>query len=223
MTGRDVAPENPWLTIPLVDYQGHMAAVGQTAALRRLFSEAYEAVRPRRVAVLGCTAGADFEEVDPAVTEVAVGVDINAHYLAAGAQRSAALGRRIEFVCGDVLNVTLSQAPFGLVHAALLLEHVDAARLFRRVHEWLAVHGTLSIVNQLPIPGVAAVSTTKYESLRILADQMSLRSADEIEAIGAGEGFLVKTRRMLELPNGKILCHSMFEVGKATRPPVSAG
>jgi ubiquinone/menaquinone biosynthesis C-methylase UbiE len=174
------------------------------------------------VAVLGCTTGADFEAVDPAVTEVAVGVDINAHYLAAAASRSAALGRRVQFICGDVLNVTLSQASFDLVHAALLLEYVDAGRLFHRVHRWLAVHGVFSIISQPPIPGVAAVSTTKYESLRRLAGQMSLRSADEIEEIGACEGFAVKTRRMLELPSGKILCHSMFEVERAAQPAVAA-
>ena len=69
-------------------------AVGQTAVLRRSFSQAYALVRPRRLAVLGCTTGADFDVVDPAVTEVALGVDINAQYLAAAERRSAALGRR---------------------------------------------------------------------------------------------------------------------------------
>jgi hypothetical protein len=35
------AGKEPWLSIPLADYEGHMEAVGQTAALRRLFSEVY--------------------------------------------------------------------------------------------------------------------------------------------------------------------------------------
>ena len=62
--------ENPWLSIPLADYEGHMESVGQTGALRRVFSDLYAAVRPGRLAVLGCTTGADFDEVDPAVTQL---------------------------------------------------------------------------------------------------------------------------------------------------------
>jgi SAM-dependent methyltransferase len=108
--------ENPWLSIPLADYEGHMEAVGQAAALRSLFVDVYEVVTPTRLAVLGCTSGADFDGLDPAITEVALGVDINARYLAAAGRRAAALGRRVQFVCGDVLHVTLPQAPFDLVH-----------------------------------------------------------------------------------------------------------
>jgi hypothetical protein len=68
---------NPWLRIPAEDYEGHMKAAGQSAALRDLFSVVYAERKPIRLAVLGCTTGSDLQQVDPAVTETVVGVDIN--------------------------------------------------------------------------------------------------------------------------------------------------
>ena len=70
--------ENPWLRIPAADYEAHMEAVGQSAALRQLFSSVYRSIKPARLAILGCTTGADFEGVDPAVTAVAAGVSLRA-------------------------------------------------------------------------------------------------------------------------------------------------
>jgi len=208
---------NPWLRIPAADYEGHMEAAGQTAALRRLFSSVYSSIQPRRLAVLGCTTGADFEGIDPAVTDVAAGVDINARYLDVAESRLAAIGRRVRLVCGDVLKVELPEAPFDLVHAALLLEYVDPATLFRRVHHWLAPSGRFSVIIQERLPGIAAVSSTRYESLQSLAGTMSLRSADEVSSIGSREGFVRNSSEALELPGGKVLVQMLFEPVSALR------
>jgi len=210
-----VTDENPWLRIPVADYEAHMEAVGQTTALRGLFSSVYSSIRPRRLAVLGCTTGADFDGIDPAVTGVAAGVDINARYLEVAEKRLAAIGRRVHLVCGDVLKVELPEAPFDLVHAALLLEYLDPAALFRRVHHWLAPSGRFSVVIQARLPGIAAVSSTRYESLQMLSDTMSLRSADEVISVGSREGFVLESSEALELPGGKVLVQMLFK-------PVSA-
>src|SRR5262249_26275426 len=100
-----------------------METVGQAAALREAFAYVYESVKPRRLAVLGCTSGADFEMVDSAVTEVATGVDVNPEYLKVAEARSAGLRTRVQYRCADVLSVTLPAASYDLVHAALLLEY----------------------------------------------------------------------------------------------------
>ena len=192
-----------------------MEAVGQTAALRELFSAVYRTVRPTRLAVLGCTTGADFEEIDAAVTDVSVGVDINAGYLDAAAQRLAALGRRVHLVCGDVLDVNLALAPFDLVYAALLLEYVNPISLFRRAHQWLSPEGYFSVVTQEPVAGLAAVSGSRYEILQSLSGTMILRSAKEIAVLGSREGFYLQSRRVLELPTRKTLTLQIFQ----TAPP----
>ena len=215
-----IPANNPWLRIPVADYEGHMETVGQTGALRQLFSSVYSNLKPRRLAVLGCTAGADFDSIDPAVTDVAVGVDINAEYLHVAAERLAAAGRHVDLVCGDVLTVDLPKAPFDLVHAALLLEYVDPAALFRRFHHWVARSGHISIVLQEQVPGIAAVSSTRYESLQALASTMSLRTAHEVAAVGSREGFACESTRALELPSGKILVQLLFE--RANERPVTA-
>jgi SAM-dependent methyltransferase len=206
---------DPWLGIPLADYEGHMTAVGQAAALRQLFLEVYARVRPRRLAVLGCTAGADFEVMDQDITDTAVGVDVNPEYLAVARRRLAHLGRPVTLVCGDVLEVGLPQGPFDLVHAALLIEYVDLTRLVQRLRGWLVPGGRVSIVSQEPVPGVAAVSATGYDSLRSLSDRMSLRPATEIEQAALGVGLALEARRTLELPNGKALTHSVFRIDGA--------
>ena len=213
-----ISGDNPWLQIPVADYEAHMAAVGQTAALRELFSSVYWSVKPRRLAVLGCTTGADFDATDPAVTDVATGVDINERYLEVAADRLTATGRHVHLVCGDVLKVELSEAPFDLVHAALLLEYLDPVALFRRVHQWLAPSGRFSIIIQEPLPGIAAVSGTAYQSLQTLSSTMSLRSAREVVSLGAREAFVCASSRALELPSGKILTQLLFRPANADQP-----
>jgi SAM-dependent methyltransferase len=217
-----ITGDNPWLQIPVADYEAHMDAVGQAAALRQLFSSVYSSIRPSRLLVLGCTTGADFDVVDPAVTDVAAGVDINARYLDVAENRLAAIGRNVHLVCGDVLEVELQEAPFDLVHAALLLEYVDPLALFRRVRLWLAPSGHFSVVIQERIPGVAAVTSTGYESLQKLSTSMSLLSAHEVVHLGSAEGFVCESRRALELEGGKVLMQLLFGRTKAARPDTAA-
>lgn len=206
------AAMNPWLNIPLDDYQAHMEAVGQAAVLRSLFGTIYMRVKPQRLAVLGCTSGADFDAIDSSLTEVAVGLDVNPTYLQTAQQRSLGLGRSVEWVCGDVLTAELPQSPFDLIHAALLLEYLDAAALFRRVRHWLMPGAYLSLITQQPIVGLAAVSNTGYESLRSLSATIMLRSAEDIALLAADAGYVVKSKQLVELQTGKVLAHSILQL-----------
>jgi len=202
---------NPWLRIPAADYEAHMTAIGQSAALRDLFSRLYCERSPTRLAILGCTTGSDLQRIDPAVTEMVVGVDISPDYLEIARERLSALGPRLHLVQGDVLQVELPPVQFDLVHAALLLEYVDPVSLFRRMYRWLSASGTCSVITQDPLAGVAAVSSTEYESLQILAGRMSLRGADEVATLADRTRFRLVCRHAVTLPTGKSLVHSIFE------------
>jgi SAM-dependent methyltransferase len=202
---------NPWLRIPAEDYEGHMKAAGQSAALRNLFSVVYAERKPLRLAVLGCTTGRDLQQVDPAVTETIVGVDINRDYLELARKRLTALGPRLHLIHGDVLTAELPPVQFDLVHAALLLEYVDQPALFRRLYQWLSPGGTCSVITQDPMPGLAPVSSTGYESLQALGSLMSLRSAQEVATIADQAGFRFVRKRAADLPNGKRLVQSIFD------------
>ena len=157
---------NPWVHIPAQAYEAHMAEIGQASALRDIFMRAYADTRPRRLLVVGCTTGRDFEVVDPDVTEKSVGVDVNREYLEIARRRLDRLLPHVELVHGDVLCAALPSAEFDLVHAALLFEYVDPTTLFRRIVEWLAPDGVCSTVTQNPAEGIGSVSETGREPAR---------------------------------------------------------
>lgn len=208
--------DQPWLEIPAEDYAAHMRAAGQDVALRELFAEVYAETRPARLAVLGCTTGEDLAQVDPRRTSLAVGVDINPVYLAAAAERLRELGSDLHLVHGDALSASLPPGPYDLVHAALLLEYVDPAPLFARVHEWLAPAGVFAVITQEPSTEQPAVSETGVASLRALAARMTLRTADEVAALAGPAGFALGERRVVRLPSGKRLVRSLFDKERAT-------
>lgn len=82
---------NPWLTVPLADYEGHMnsANVQQLDALSELFARALAYCRPSSVAVLGIAGGNGLERIDLDTTKRILGFDINASYLDEVRQRYA--------------------------------------------------------------------------------------------------------------------------------------
>ena len=83
--------ENPWLAIPLEDYEGHMgpAGVAQLGALEELFECALRRTRPESVAVLGVAGGNGLDRILPHVTTRVCGVDINPRYLEAAGGATA--------------------------------------------------------------------------------------------------------------------------------------
>ena len=208
--------ENPWRRIPAEDYEAHMRAAGQSAALREFFADVYSELSPVRVAVLGCTTGSDLESIDPTVTETVIGVDINPAYLAVARERlEGRLGSRLRLVEGDVLQVELLPMRFDLIHAALLLEYVEPAPLFARIVQWLADGGTCSVVTQEPSARAPAVSDTGYQSLQTLTGHMTLRDALVVAAAAQRSGLHLVATRTRDLPGGKRLVHSLFRLSRA--------
>src|SRR5687768_17647282 len=94
---------NPWLALPLEDYEGHMGSAGanQLAALADLFGEALVRLRPRSVAVLGVAGGNGLQHVDGTLTTRVVGIDLNPAYLAATRARFPDLSG-LELHCLDL-------------------------------------------------------------------------------------------------------------------------
>ncbi|HEY3739808.1 MAG TPA: hypothetical protein VGL53_08185, partial [Bryobacteraceae bacterium] len=113
---------NPWLHIPLADYEGHMASpdVAQLDALADLFAEALAIRRPDSVAVLGVAGGNGLDRIDWDVTRRVLGFDINPSYLEAVRLR---FGDAVELHCVDLATGPVAGIdPVKLVHAALVFE-----------------------------------------------------------------------------------------------------
>ena len=80
---------NPWLTVPLSEYEQHMRSVEvqQLGALSNLFAEAIGRCRPLSIAVLGIAGGNGLDHIDSSITVRVVGLDLNPLYLEAVRQR----------------------------------------------------------------------------------------------------------------------------------------
>ena len=168
--------QNPWLSIPACDYEGHMNSetVGQLPVLSSIFENALRDVPSKSLAVLGCGAGNGFDHIDPQRTEKVVGIDINPEYLSILRDSYGSKLRMLELICSDLDMFAYQDNSFDLIYAALIFEYVDFAKILKRVSRWLVMKGTLVTVLQLPSPQVKMISETPYSSLKSLEPLMHL-------------------------------------------------
>jgi hypothetical protein len=115
--------DNPWLKVPLADYESHMnsAGVEQSAALSELFAGALARCQPESIAVIGIAGGDGLDHIDSSVTRRVVGIDINPAYLDAVRQRYGQM-QGLELMCADLTERFDGCSPVQLVHATLVFE-----------------------------------------------------------------------------------------------------
>lgn len=202
---------DPWLDIPLADYEGHMKApeVGQLDVLSELFAEALAGCRPESVAVLGIAGGNGLEHVDPVVTRRVVGVDINPSYLNALQHRHGAR-LKLELHCIDLAEHLIRFAPVQLVHAALIFEHAGTGRCLENAIALVAPGGTLSVVLQLPAGSQPNVAATPFPSLQKLQDHFALIDPQQFQTTLKQAGFHLKHEGRRPLPSAKAFWLGVF-------------
>jgi len=198
--------DNPWLHIPLADYEGHMTLpqVAQAQLLADLFADVLGRYAPVSVAVLGCSGGNGFERIDPAVTRRVVGVDLNPEYIEQARQRYAGRFDALELFIGDVQTEQFAFARVELVFAALLLEYVDVAAVLARIRDMLVAGGTLVTVVQLPCATVPEVTPSPYVSLATLASVMRLVPPEGLSRWAAAAGYAETDARTAATSAGKL-------------------
>ena len=211
---------NPWSLVSAAEYEAHMGPAGadELAPLSAIFGKIYAARRPRRLAVLGVATGNGLEHVDPATTRRTVGLDVNLSYLAVARQRFMRLGASLELRCVDLERAELDAGGFDLVHAALVLEHVDVRRAVARLAFWLAPAGAFSVVLQLPGGGPAPAPGA---SLRAVGEAMRLVPPEELRAHAADAGLAERVAYVVRLPTGRRFFIALYE--RAGAPPQSPG
>ncbi len=208
---------NPWLDIPLADYEGHMASpeVAQAPMIAGALAELLQAHQPRSLAVIGCAGGNGFEQIDRSVTARVVGVDINQAYLAEARRRYDGAFDALDLVCADVAGEAnaLAFAPVDLIFAALIFEYVDARVVLPRLVARLNPGGRLAVLLQLPALGVPAVTRTAHTSLAMLAPVLRLVAPDAVAAAARAAGLAPTGMRRIDLPTGKSFEVLRFAVG----------
>jgi hypothetical protein len=120
---------DPWLSIPLADYEGHMGAdnVQQLSTLSGLFKRVLDICLPDSVAVLGIAGGNGLEHANPATIKRIVGVDINPGYLDE-VRRRFVTHPNLELHCVDLSQDELRVAPVAERNAHVLSINADAGR-----------------------------------------------------------------------------------------------
>ena len=203
---------NPWLAVPLDDYEGHMGsrAVNQLAPLADLFGDTLARLRPRSLAVLGVAGGNGLEHVDGSITSRVVGIDVNPAYLEAIRRRFPDL-RGLELVCADLEHETLDVEPVALVHAALVFEHAGLGRCLESAVSLVTPGGHLSVVLQLPADGREPVTPSEFASMSALADRFALVDPHRLRHLLAQQDLRLTQQSRLKLASGKAFWSGYFE------------
>ncbi|MGH9581885.1 MAG: hypothetical protein ACRD4O_02980 [Bryobacteraceae bacterium] len=202
---------NPWLTVPLADYEEHMKStkVQQLAALSELFAKALAYCRPASAAVLGIAGGNGLDQIDATITNRVVGLDINASYLDA-VRRRYPLMRGLQLYCADLAGEILDLAPVQLVHAALIFEHAGMSQCLENALSLVADDGSLSAVLQLPSEIEQGVSPSECSAIQNLKSHFSLVDRKWFQQTLERRNFGIKEQAQYSLPAGKGLWMGIF-------------
>lgn len=207
---------NPWLNVPLSEYERHMSsvAVQQLGALSGLFAEAIRCCRPASIAVLGIAGGNGLDHVDSSITARVVGLDVNPLYLEAARQRYSHLPG-LELHCVDLSKQRVELEPVQLVHAALVFEHAGLGCCLENAISMVAPSGNLSVVLQLPTESGQTGVASQFSSIQNLKSHFSLIDPAWLcESLG-GRGFQLILETTRELPADKGFWMGIFSASEA--------
>jgi hypothetical protein len=195
---------NPWLDIPLADYEGHMksAEVQQSVALSELFAEAIAFCHPASLAVLGVAGGNGLERIDSKKTARVVGVDINPLYLDAVRSRYSHI-TGLELYCIDLAEQHIELNSVQLVHAALIFEHAGVGCCLDNAVSLVADGGALSIVLQLPGKTGQDIGRSGVASIQKLTCHFSMIDPVKLQEILGERTFRLAYETRRSLPAGK--------------------
>lgn len=205
---------NPWLDVPLDDYEDHMSlpAVGQAQMLAEQLDRALGRWTPTSVAVIGCAGGNGLEKMAGKMVDRVVAVDVNPDYIERSRARYAQRLSGLELVCADVQSESLAYGPVDFTYAALLFEYVGVLATLTTLKRNSRPGAVLTTVLQLPHPTIHAVSPSPYKSLGTLESAITLVAPDALRHAAADVGFAAVDSTVIELPSGKGFCVQNFRL-----------
>jgi SAM-dependent methyltransferase len=209
---------NPWLDIPLDEYEAHMSAasVAQAQFLAETLARCARTCHPESVCILGCAGGNGFDALARSSVRRVVGVDINPDYLATTRRRYGDSFGTLELYCEDLTAPSCFFDPVDLVYAGLIFEYVDSRSALEAITRFLRPGGFLSVTLQLPHVTHPAVSVSPYASLAGLSAIMNFVSPADLESHARTLGFSVRLGRRVVLGSGKAFHEFLFSFGRLT-------
>lgn len=209
---------NPWLDIPLDDYERHMemASVQQAQMLR---SELHRAVRrygPQSLAILGSAGGNGLEVLDGATPESVIAIDINPEYLAACRSRYQTPSRQLRTIQWDLSIARPPMRPVDLVFVALVLEYLNLDAFLTYAPSLVAEGGHLIILSQNSDASGSPITPSGIPSLNSL--ESIHRTVDDGKVIGTltePGRLLLESRSAITSGTGKMF--TMWTLCKPSR------
>jgi len=208
---------NPWLDIPLDDYEGHMGqpTVGQAQMIAEQLEVALKRWAPTSIAVIGCAGGNGLDRVEVATVKRIVAIDVNPLYIEQTHSRHSKTLGRLEVICADVQSDSLNYEPVDFTYAALIFEYVELTSTLNTLRRNSTTHAVLATVLQLPHPAMHAVSSSPYKSLGTLSSYMNLVAPDALCKAAIDAGFTAIDSNVIKLKSGKQFCAQTFRVCEA--------
>jgi SAM-dependent methyltransferase len=197
---------NPWLEIPLEEYEAHMSmtSVGQAQFLARVLEERVNDLCPGSVAVIGCAGGNGIDLLPPRVVKRVVGIDVNPKFIAATQSRYDGRFAQLDLICKDFVNLGERFEAVDFAFAGLVFEYVDFVKGLSSLARIIKKGGHLSAILQMPHETIAPITPTCCTSLRLLDVLHQFVPVSDFEAAAECSGFSVKFSNRLALPSGKI-------------------
>ena len=196
---------NPWLEIPLAEYEGHMAlpTVRQAEMLADELEFAVRQHSPKSIALLGCAGGNGLDRLVGTGVERVVGIDINPAYVEAVRSRFRSRIPGLELYVADIQCALPELAPVDLLFAALIFEYIDVAMTMSSLQTLCTPGGALVIILQAASSSLEAVSPSPYKSIRLLAPAMRLLDQADVQNQAIAAGFSLASCRVVNVQSGK--------------------
>jgi hypothetical protein len=202
---RGIHTSNPWLEIPLDEYERHMSlpSIGQAQMLADQLAHLIARYRPASVGIVGCAGGNGLDRIETWSVERVVAVDVNPRYVEASRARHARRLTCLDLYCADVQTGSLQFEPVDLMYAALLFEYVDVPSILATIKRNCRSGGILATVLQLPSRDQHPVSASPYRSLNSLAPIIKLIAPADLCGYAETAGFTAVYSEIITLASGK--------------------
>jgi 2-polyprenyl-3-methyl-5-hydroxy-6-metoxy-1,4-benzoquinol methylase len=195
---------NPWLHIPLEDYERHMShqLVGQSTLLNALTKKYLDEIKPATVVFLGISGGNGLEHIDNKITQHVHGIDINQDYLDTASKRYKHKILSLQLVNLDIAEHSESICKADFIWAALVLEYTGIAKALAFCTNNIRKEGHL-VVSIQSNNNKQTVSPTGIESVKKAGEIFSIIDPEEMLSKAAEKGFRLIGKEDNILPNGK--------------------
>ncbi len=206
---------NPWLEIPLADYEGHMSlpSIGQSRLIADQLEASVRTFCPQSIGIIGCAGGNGLDRLAGTGVNRVVGVDLNPEYIEQTRRRYAVRLPGLELYVADIQTAGLLFQPVDLLFVALVLEYVDVDRTMAVLWRHCRNKGALTVISQLPHQTLNEVSPSPYKMLNRLGPVMHLIAPEELQLSAKRAGFNPEHSTTVLSPGGK-----SFSVDTFRRP-----